>query len=235
MKKYHKSVLGVLWTMLNPLLTMLVLVMVFSLLFSRSVPNFPLYLITGKLLFNFNSDATTVAMHSITKNSGIIRKIYIPKYMFCISDLSVSFINLLFAFVPLFGVVLYTKAPITWLWLLIPGVLCLQLMFTLGLALILAAYSVFYRDLVHLYGIFSTLWWYLTPIFYPMEIIDPKYLFLWELNPMVHYITLFRSLVYSSVIPPARSMIIGLIYSVLMLLLGSIIFNEKQDKFFLYI
>ena len=234
-KKYYKSYLGIIWTILNPLLSALVITIVFSALFQRSIPNFPVYLLCGHLMFHFNSDATSVSMHSMLKNSGIIRKIYIPKYMFVVSDLTVSLVNLAFAFIPLVVVYLFRGGTITWLWLLIPFVVLIQALFTLGLSLILAAYSVFFRDLTHLYGVILTLWMYLSAIFYPISIVPDKYVFIWRLNPMVHYITLLRNIIYEATLPAMDNVVIGTIYGVLTLALGCVIFSENQDKFFLYL
>jgi ABC-2 type transport system permease protein len=233
--KYYRSVLGMVWTLLNPMLMTLVLSIVFTTLFSGMTPNFPLYYLTGFLLFNFNSEATTFALSTISKNGSIIRKIYIPKYMFCISDITVSFINMMFAFIPLVIVAIFSDVRITWLWLLIPGLLLLQIMFTFGLSLVIAAYGVIFKDLAHLYGIFTMMWMYLSAIFYPVSIIDPKFVFIWEINPMIHYIGILRSLVYSVEMPSLRSVAIAAAYSVIMFLLGCVVFNEKQDSFFLHI
>ena len=234
-KKYYKSYLGVIWTVLHPLLTAIVMTIVFSTLFSRSIPNFIVYLLCGQLLFHFNSDATNVAMDSILKNSGIIRKIYIPKYMFVVSDLSVALMNLAFAFIPLIFIVIYTGTAITWLWILIPAVIVLQTMFTFGLSLILAAYGVFFRDLKHLYGVLLTAGHFLCAIFYPISIVPDRYLFMWRLNPMVQYITILRDIIHTATMPSMDNIIIACAYSVLTLAMGCVIFNENQDKFFLYI
>ena len=234
-KKYYKSYLGVVWTVLHPLLTAIVMTIVFSTLFRRSIPNFIVYLLCGQLLFHFNSDATHVALNSIMKNSGIIRKIYIPKYMFVISDMTVALMNLAFAFLPLIFIAVITGAKITWLWLLIPFVILLQTMFTLGISLILAAYGVFFRDLVHLYGVLLTMGHYLSAIFYPISIVPDKFYFLWRLNPLIHYITILRDIVHAATMPSLENIVIGCIYSVLTFAMGCVIFNENQDKFFLYI
>ena len=234
-KKYYKSYLGVIWTVLHPLLNSIVMAIVFSTLFRRSIPNFIVYLLCGQLLYHYNSESTSVALHSITKNSGIIRKIYIPKYMFVVSDLSVAFMNLIFSFLPLVFIALFTGSKITWLWLLIPVLFLMQTMFTLGLSLILAAYGVFFRDLTHLYGIMLTVGHYLCAIFYPISIVPDEYLFLWRLNPIYNYISVFRDIIHTATMPSAESMAIGAIYGILTLAMGCVIFSENQDKFFLHI
>jgi ABC-2 type transport system permease protein len=220
---------------LHPLLNAIVMTIVFSTLFRRSIPNFIVYLLCGQLLYHYNSESTNLALHSITKNSGIIRKIYIPKYMFVISDLSVAFMNLVFSFLPLIFIAIYTGAKITWLWLFIPVLLLMQTMFSLGLSLILAAYGVFFRDLTHLYGIMLTVGHYLCAIFYPISIVPEKYLFLWRLNPIYNYISILRDIIHAATMPSLESIVIGAIYGVLTLGMGCAIFSENQEKFFLHI
>jgi len=155
--------------------------------------------------------------------------------MFCVSDVAVSLITLLVALVPLAILAIVTGTGITLVWLLIPGVLLLQIMFTLGLSLTLATYGVFFKDLHHLYGIFIMAWMFFSAIFYPIEIVDPKYIFIWEMNPMVHYITIFRDIVYLGTIPSASSIGVAFIYSSLMLAFGCVVFKENQERFFLYV
>lgn len=234
-KKYYKSVLGLLWTILNPLLMMLVITIVFSTLFKRNIENFPVYYMCGSLIFSFNSGSTTQALHAMVANSTLLRKIYVPKYMFVLSPIAVNLVNLFFSLIALFVVMLVTGAPFTKYLLLIPLPIIYLTIFTTGLSLILSTYGVFFRDLNHLYGIFVTAWTYLTPIFYPISIIPQKYLFLFELNPLYHFVNIFRDLTYSGVMPSEKSLIIATVYSALTLILGIITFKEHEDKFYLYV
>lgn len=234
-KKYYKSVLGVLWTVLNPLLMMLVITIIFSTLFKRNIDNFPVYYLCGYIIFSFNSDATNQSLSCIIGNSSLIRKMYIPKYIFCISKVVVSFVTLLFSLIALAVVMLITGCKFTPYLLLIPIPLIYIFMFTTGLSLILATYGVFFRDLKHLYGILITVWMYITPIFYPISIVPEKFRFLWELNPIYHYATIMRDIVYYGTMPSEKSLIIGTCFSILTLLIGILTFKEKEDKFFLYI
>jgi ABC-2 type transport system permease protein len=234
-KKYYKSVLGVVWAVLNPLMMMVVITIVFSTVFKRNIDNFPVYYLCGSLIFSFNSDATNQALTCIIGNSALIRKMYIPKYMFCISKVIVSFVTLLFSLVALAVVMLITGCKFTIYTLLIPVPLVYVFMFTTGLSLILATYGVFFRDLKHLYGILITAWMYITPIFYPVSIIPEKFRFIWDLNPLYHYATIMRDVVYVGTMPSEKSLIIGTCFSVLTLLIGIITFKENEDRFFLYI
>ena len=166
--KYRRSVLGVLWALLNPLLMMIVLSVVFSNLFRFDIENFPLYLLSGQIVFNFFNESTTTAMSSIIANSSLIKKVYVPKYLFVISRVVSVFINLLASFMALIIVMIAMRAELHWTVLLAPVPLLLLVFFSLGVGLILAAITVRFRDIMHLYSVFTTMLMYLTPVIYPM-------------------------------------------------------------------
>jgi ABC-2 type transport system permease protein len=234
-KKYYKSVLGVLWTILNPLFMTIIITLVFSHLFKRSIDHYPIYYLCGTLLFSFNSGSTRQALHTMIANNGFLRKIYVPKYMFCLSNISVNFVDLFFSLIVLLGAMLVTGVPFTWKLLYIPVPVCLTLLFTIGLSLVLTTYGVFFRDLNHLYGIFVTAWTYLTPLFYPITAIPEQFRVLYNLNPMYIYITIMRTLVLDAEWPSVYMLLLGTLYSVVMLAVGIWVFRKNQDKFFLYI
>ena len=234
-RKYYKSALGVLWTVLNPLLSMLVMTIVFSTLFRRNIENFPIYMLCGQITFSFVSGAGRQGLSAILSNAGFIRSIYIPKYIFVLSRVVEAFVDLLFSLVALFLVMLVTGAPFTFNLLILPILLILEFMFALGLAFVLATYGTFLRDLHHLYGIFTTLWMWVSAIFYPVTIIPTTYRFIFDLNPALHYISIMRSICYEGVIPTEKSIIIATCYSVLMLALGISVFKSNENKFFLYV
>ena len=234
-KKYYKSVLGVLWTILNPLFMTIIITLVFSHLFKRSIDHYPIYYLCGTLLFSFNSGSTRQALHTMIANNGFLRKIYVPKYMFCLSNISVNFVDLFFSLIVLLGAMLVTGVPFTWKLLYIPVPVCLTLLFTIGLSLVLTTYGVFFRDLNHLYGIFVTAWTYLTPLFYPITAIPEQFRVLYNLNPMYIYITIMRTLVLAAEWPSVYMLLLGTLYSVVMLAVGIWVFRKNQDKFFLYI
>lgn len=169
--KYRRSVLGVLWTLLNPLFMMVVLSVVFSNLFRMDIENFPLYLLSGQLVFTFFSDSTTNSMSAVIGNASLIKKIYVPKYLFVISRVFSSFINLMASFTALLLVMVAMRAELHWTILLIPVPLVLLVIFCLGVGLILAAVTVKFRDIMHLYSVFTTALMYLTPVIYPMSML----------------------------------------------------------------
>ena len=234
-QKYYKSVLGILWTVLNPLLSMIVMTLVFSTLFRRNIDNYPIYLLCGQLTFGFISGSGRQGLSAILGNAGFIRSIYIPKYIFVLSRVVEAFVDMLFSLIALFLVMLVTGAPFTLSLFTLPILLILEFMFALGLAFVLATYGTFLRDLHHLYGIFTTLWMWVSCIFYPVTIIPSTYRFIFDLNPALHYISIMRSICYEGVLPSEKSIIIATCYSVLMLVFGISVFKANENKFFLYV
>ena len=172
--KYRRSVLGYLWSVLNPLFVMLIMVIVFSSIFRSDVENFPLYLISGQILFNYMSEATNGAIQSVLGASGLLRKIYVPKYIFTISKVTSTLITMLFSLLALLFVALATDAPVSlnYLWIVLP--IGEMYLFCLGLGLFLAQAAVFFRDIQYIYSVVLTAWMYLTPIFYPINMLPEQ-------------------------------------------------------------
>lgn len=233
--KYRRSVIGLLWSVLNPLLMMIVITAVFQHLFRFEIENFAVYYLTGWVVFNFITEATNGAMTSIIGASTLIRKVYIPKYIFPMQKCVFSFVNMLFSLVALFAVMLVLKVKFTWYILLIPVPLVLALIFAIGLGMILSTVAVFLRDMIHLYGVFTMVWMYLTPIIYPEEILVGGMQTIMKLNPMYYYVDYFRQLTLYGTIPGTDSLLIMCGCSVASLLLGIAVFKKKQDRFILFI
>jgi len=233
--RYRRSVLGVLWSLLNPMLTMLVLTMVFSFIFRFEIPYFPVYLLSGQIMFVFFSEATTQAMGSITGNAGIIKKVYVPKYIFPVSRVISSLVNLSFAFIAFVFVVIITRAPLNWTLILFPIPMLYTFMFALGIGLLLSALAVFFGDLAYIYGIGITLLNFSTPIFYPVEILPDRVYQLMRLNPMYHYVSYFRSLALDGVIPGLWTNLICIGFALAAICAGLYVTMAKQDKFILYL
>lgn len=233
--RYRKSVLGLLWTLLNPLMTMIVMTIVFSSLFKSNIPHFPVYFLTGSILFSFHSDATSQALMSIISNASLIKKVYIPKYLFPLSRVLSSMVNLGFAFVALLLVMLFDGAPIhaTVLLFFIP--ICYLILFTTGLGLILSAITVFFRDIHHLYGVLTLLWTYMTPIFYPASIISDQYKWIFTYNPMYYYINFFREIMINGKFPGLADNLLCLSIGILTLIVGLFTFYKCQNKFILHV
>lgn len=233
--KYKRSYLGLLWTLLNPLLMMIVLTLVFSTLFKHNIPNFPVYLLTGKIIFDFFSQATNGAMGSVIGGSSLLKKVYIPKYIFPLSKVMFAFVNLLFSLIALLLVMIVTKAPFNLTLLMLPLPLFYAFLFSLGLGLILATYTVFFRDIMHLYGVVLTAWMYFTPLFYPAEILPSNILWILEMNPLYQFIKMLRDIVLYNKIPTLMDNFVCLSFGLVTLLIGLFVFYKKQDEFILSI
>lgn len=233
--KYKRSSLGFAWSILNPLLMMWVMTIVFSTLFKSNIKNFPVYLILGQVVFNFYSEATNAAMGSIIAGTSLINKVYIPKYIFPMSKVLSSLVNLLFSVVAVIIVIIVTKVNITTAIFLFPLGILYVTVFALGIGFILSTCTVFFRDIIHLYGVVLLAWTYLTPIFYPIDIIPKEFISIAKANPMYCFITYFRQIVLEGTIPNIGLNMICMLYALLALIIGTIVFYRNQDKFILHL
>lgn len=231
--KYRSSVLGVLWTLLNPLLMMTVLSVVFSNLFRFDIENFPLYLLSGQIIFNYFNDATTSAMSAVVGNAALIKKVYVPKYMFVLSRVCSSLINLMAACCALFIVMIVTRAELHFTMLLLVVPVLLLVCLSVGIGLILAAITVKFRDVMHLYSVLMTMLLYLTPVIYPMSIL-PEWLYkLVMLNPLTNIILMFRDVVLYNKMLSMTALGITAVETAICMAAGVYIFYKKQDEFIL--
>lgn len=233
--KYRKSVLGVLWTLLNPLLMMIVLSVVFSNLFRYDIENFPLYLLSGQIIFNFYNDATSTAMTAIIGNAALIKKVYVPKYLFVISRVFSSFINLMASFTALMLVMIATRAELHWTVILSLIPLALLMLLSLGIGLILAALTVKFRDIMHLYSVFTTVLMYLTPVIYPMSILPEWLEKIVLLNPLTNILMMFRDVMINNTLFDFWALIVAIVETIFFMVMGLYIFYKNQDQFILNI
>lgn len=232
--KYRRSVLGYLWSLLNPLLMMGVMTMVFSFMFRFDIPNYPLYLICGQTLWTFFNESTNMAMYSVLQNGSLIKKVYIPKYIFPLSRVFSSFVTLSFSLAAILIVMLCTRSRFYLTLFLVPIPLLFLLLFCGGVGLALSALSVYFRDITHLYGVLSMIWMYVTPVFYPISAIPEQVRPIILMNPMNSYIRFFRDLVLSGVVPNVTVWLNCMLASMISLLLGSLIFRKLQRNFILH-
>lgn len=234
--KYRRSFLGYLWSVLNPLLIMIILVIVFSNMFSITIENFAAYLIIGQTLFSYMTESTNMSMNSITNNASLLKKVYVPKYIFTLSTVTSSLVNLLFSLGAMLIVFIVTKVHFSLYMLFIPVVLIELYIFCLGLSMFLAQLSVFFRDIQYIYSAVTTAWMYLTPLFYPFEQLPEGLRNLIKMfNPMYHYITQFRTVVLTSALPTLDTIVYGFGVAFGVLILGTWSFFRAQDRFILYI
>jgi ABC-type polysaccharide/polyol phosphate export permease len=234
-KKYKGSALGILWSLLNPLLNMIVLTIVFSTLFRRSIENFPVYLLSGRLIFGFFSSSTSTSLRSIINSAPLLKKVYIPKYIMTLADITANFITFMISMLDLIIVILITRAEITLNIIYAPIILILLFVFVCGVSLILSTITVFFRDISYLYQVSLTMLVYASAVFYPKEIIPPKYQFILTFNPVFHYIEGFRQSVYYGLPPEIDNLIICTLIAFVSIVVGIVVFEKNQDKFMLHI
>ncbi len=233
--KYKNSILGILWSMLDPLLTMIVLTIVFGAIFKRDIPNFPVYVLIGRLVYSFFSQSTNGAMEAILSNKQLIKKIYVPKYFFPLARVCSTFVTFIISFIPLIAVMFITKVSFHKVNVLIIFPLIYLLVISLGIGLILCTIRVFFGDIKHLYSVLLLMLMYMTPIFYPADIIAEKFVSFVKLNPLFTLVNMFRDVLMYNTVPSLESHLICLTYSVIYMVIGFVTFYKVQDKFILHI
>jgi ABC-2 type transport system permease protein len=233
--KYRRSYLGILWTLLEPLLTMIVLTLVFSKLRGVEDKTFPIYILTGRLLYTFFANATKSSMKSIRNHAQMIKKVYVPKYIYPVSSIISQYITFLISLVVLVAVAIYLRIrPTIYLLNAIVPLLILFVM-VLGVGLILATLAVFFRDLEYLWGVILMIIMYCSAIFYPVEIIGNGRQWLLDYNPLFAVILNFRNSVLYGLPIDMHALIYSIVFSVATLLVGIWMFYKNQDKFILNI
>jgi ABC-2 type transport system permease protein len=233
--KYKRSILGILWSFLNPLMMMVVQYLVFSNIFRSDINNFPVYLLIGTVFFSFFSEGCSFGIGAITDNAALITKVYIPKYIFPLSKVLSSGINLLLSLIPLLAVVAITKTPITPLYLLLVYPILLIILLTMGMSMFLSAIMVFFRDTRFIWGVVIMIWMYLTPIFYPESIIPSNLQFVIKLNPVYHIIRFARIVILEGVSPIPQAYLYSGLTAVAFLFFGALVFKFIQKKFILHL
>ena len=235
--KYKRSVLGIVWSLLYPILMMAVMAVVFSNVFKFSTPgvSYLAYLLIGLTYFNYFSEASNLAMSSVVANFSLINKVYIPKYIFPLSKCLFVGINFLLTLIPLYVVIIATGTGLNWWHILLPFSFVCLFLFTVGMGFILSTISVFLRDMFYIYGIVLTIWTYLTPIMYDISIINPTLQFIMKFNPLYQFINFARSIILYGNCPTLGQFAGCAVSALVIFFLGIFIFKKKQDKFIYYV
>ncbi|MCX8069351.1 MAG: ABC transporter permease [Thermodesulfovibrionales bacterium] len=228
--RYKRSVLGFLWVMLNPLLMMVILNIIFSELFKTSAKNYTAYLITGIVFWNFYSQSTSIAVSSFVSNANLIKKIYLPKSLFPLSVVCSAMVNLIFSLIPLFIIILLSDANLSPYIYMLPIVMILSTIFIYSISLCIATFMVFFHDIKQIYEVLLFALMYMTPIFYPIEIVPQKYRFVIDSNPLTHFIELFRSTIYADTPFSFERLFYLIIMTLSAYLIGNIIYLKLKDK-----
>lgn len=228
--RYKRSVLGVAWTMLNPLGTMLVLTIVFSHLFNNT-QSYPVYVLTGIMVWNFFSKSTNAAMNNMVWGGQLLRRIYLPPTAFSFSAIGTELINLALSMMPLSVVLIIQQFKVSWTIVFLPISTLIIACFSLGLALLLCRYAVFFPDVVEMYQILLTAWMYLTPVIFPMDVFPEKYGLLLKLNPMTWMVQIFRAPIYEGRLPSLEELLVSLAWGLGTLVIGWLLFIRKSDEY----
>jgi ABC-2 type transport system permease protein len=227
--RYRRSLLGVAWTMLNPLLTTLVMAIVFSQLFVSQIDHYAVYVLSGLVVWGFFAQTSAAIMTELIWGGGLLHRVYLPRTIFAFAALGTGLVNVGLAIAPLLGVMVVTGAPLTPALVALPVAILLLAGFTLGLGLILSTLAVQFGDVVDMYQILLTAWMYLTPIIYPIEIIPETYRWLLLLNPMFYFVELFRAPIQYGQLPDLPTVLVSLAIALVTLAGGLWFFLSKAD------
>ncbi len=234
--KYRRSTLGILWSVLNPLMMMLVMTLVFSYFFRFDIENYPVYILSGQLIFNYFTESTNMAMESVIGYAPLIKKVYVPKYIFPLEKSCFSFINMCFSLVALLVVMVFTGAPFHGTFILALYPMVTLFLFSLGCGLFLSSSAIFFRDIIHLWSVFTTALSYASAVFYPVSMLDGSLMgILIRFNPIFWYIDAFRQVVINGQMLTLPHIIVCAGCAVIALIIGRKVFKNGQDRFILYI
>ena len=229
--RYKRSVLGIAWTMLNPLLMMIVLALVFSSIFRFTLENYLVYVLSGLIFWNFFAQTTNSAMSELVWGGSLLTRIYVPRAVFAASALGTGLVNLFLSLVPLIIIILATGAPLRPSIIFLPIAILLTAAFALGVGLLLSTLAVYFTDVVDMYQIALTAWMYLTPVIYPKEIIPEHLRWLFNLNPLYHLLEVFRAPIYIGWLAGPKTLAAAGLAASVSLLIGWWFFTKRADEF----
>lgn len=228
--RYKRSVLGVAWTMLNPLLMMIVFAIVFAHVFKFSIEHFTIYFLSAYVLWNFVSQTTSWSTACLIGNASLIRKIYVPKAIFILATVLSGLVNLVVSLIPLAAIMLWVQHPITPAVLFLPVAILLATGFALGISFLLAPICIEFNDAVQIYAALLMVWMYLTPIIYPLNVVPEQYRWLMYANPLYPIVEIFRQPIFDGHLPEAALIGRSVVWSVGLLLFGWWVFERRSDR-----
>jgi ABC-2 type transport system permease protein len=227
-RRYQRSVLGFAWSLLNPLLMMIVLTAVFSLIFKRDPKTYGIFIFTGLLPWTFISESIANGCSSITAAEQFLKKVYIPKIFFPLVTVSTEVINFGLSLLSMMALALFLGLHLHWTVLLLPAAMLITFLFSFGLTLALAVSTVYFRDIAHFVRVLLSCFFYLIPILYPLSAVPDEYRVYFQINPFTHFITLFRDIIYYGTAPSAQEWLIPLGLAALALIMGFFILMQKE-------
>ena len=229
-RKYSRSYLGILWSVLNPLLSMAVISLIFSQLFKRSIDNYPIYYLTGFILWQLFTGATNAAMTALVDNKMILIKVKLPMEIFILARIYTALVNLGYSMMAYVVMLLVFQVKPNLTMFFFPIIVFFLLVFTMGISFILAWAYVFFGDVKHLYSVLLTLWMYCSAIFYPVERLEGIIRKIIEINPIFNYIDSMRSIIMQGRLPSFEEIFRMVVWAVVIYFLGYYIFRKNRNK-----
>jgi ABC-2 type transport system permease protein len=229
--RYKRSVLGVAWTLLNPLISMIVMTVAFSAMMQSAVPRYPVYLLIGLVVWSFFNQSTTYSMGTFVWGGSLLKRVYMPPTIFAVACVANCLINFFFSMVPLVLMMLALGHPFHATWWFVPIAVLILSAFSLGVALFMSALAVFFTDMLDMYQIALQAWFYLTPIIYPAEMLPARYAWILVLNPMHYMIMLVRDPIFLGQLPSAATLAVCAAWALGALVGGAWYFVRKSDEF----
>ena len=229
--RYKRSVLGVLWTLLDPFFTMIIMAVVFNALLAKTIAGYPIFIFAGVIIWNFFSQSSTQAMVDFVYSGSLIVKVYMPKSVFAISAVGTGFVNLALACIPLFAMILFMQRPITSAIFFLPVAIFLVSLFTLGIGLIISSLAVFFADMINIYSLVLRLGMYLSGIFYSVDVMPENLQAIIGFLPTYQMVELFRYPVFNGTVPPMNVISSFSIWAIVVLGVGLLVFTWLSDKY----
>ena len=230
--RYQRSVLGMLWTLLNPLFQIAIYTLVFTVIFPSSIPNYFAYLTSGIVPWTFFSEALGQGAGCVVAGADMTKKIYFPREVLPIASVTAKFINMLLAFIIVFAFMIAGGVGIEWrvIWLL-PMVMIAEYLIALGLTLIFSAVTVFLRDMEYIVGVFLMAWIWATPIMYSLDNLSTQIVSLLKINPMTLVVMCYHDVLYYHCLPSATTLLVLCLESAVLMILGKIVFSRLSNSF----
>lgn len=228
--RYKRSALGIIWTMIHPLMMMVVLTLAFSHVWRITLPSFPVYVLSGLMIWNFFSQTTNSAMSELLWGGTLLHRIYVPRGIFAATALGTGLVNLFLSIPALLLIMLATGVSITPSLLFLPIAILLTSMFVMGVGLLLSTLVMYFADVFEMFQILLTSWFYLQPIMYPISIIPASYLWLYKINPMYYFLVIFRTPIYEGQLASIQEIIIAFVIALATLTIGWSMFARKADQ-----
>lgn len=228
--RYKRSILGIAWTMLNPLGMMLVLTIVFSQVF-HTVEGYAAYVLNGLILWNFFAQTSAAVIDSLVWGGDLFKRIYLPRSTFALSAIGTGLVNLLFALIPMLAIMIVQRIPLRLTALLAPLAVLPMACFSLGIGLLISTLGIYFRDVVEMYQVLLAAWFYATPILYPLERLPEGIQKILSFNPTLYLVEIFRKPLYGGEVPLPEEWAVAFAIGLAMLTLGWIIFTRKADEF----